>query len=73
VPRKYGIQKEEDEMYHDADFEPYLVGQHNQQTFRTVQALRHEKRLRENHEARGSRLVAFALRLKSPLHVLRRV
>jgi hypothetical protein len=60
-------------MYHHMEFDPYLIRERNQQLFRKVQALCLEKRLRGIHKAHGSRLVAFALRLKSTLHMLRRV
>ena len=60
-------------MYHYMEFDPYLIGESNQQIFEQVQTLRLEKRLRKNQKARGSRLAAFAHRLKSTLHLLRRV
>jgi hypothetical protein len=60
-------------MYHHMEFDPYLIREHNQQIFKEVQALRLEKRLRKNHKVRGSDLMAFALRLESTLHLLRRV
>jgi hypothetical protein len=59
-------------MYHHMEFDPYLIRQHNQQIFKEVQALRLEKRLRQVHKVRGSRLSAFVLRLKNTLHLLRR-
>jgi hypothetical protein len=65
--------KEDAEMYHHMEFDPYLTSEHNQLIFREVQALRLEKRLRKNDKVRGSELMAFALRLKSTLHLLRRV
>jgi len=59
-------------MYHYMEFDPYLIRERKQQIFKEVQALRLEKRLRKNHEVRGSRLVTFALRLKGTFHPLRR-
>lgn len=58
-------------MHHFMEFDPYLIREHNQQIFNEVQALRFEKRLRQN-KVRGSRLAAFVLRLKSTHHPLRR-
>ena len=60
-------------MYHHMEFDPYLIGERNQQLFREVQALHLEKRLRKNCKVRGSRLAAVALRFKNTLHLLRRV
>jgi hypothetical protein len=68
-----GSGKEAEEMYHYMEFDPYLIREHNQQIFREVQALRLEKRLRKNHKARGSQLIAFVLRLKNTLYLLRKV
>jgi hypothetical protein len=53
--------------------DPYLIRERNQQIFKEVQALRLKKRLRKNHKVRGSRLAAFALRLKTTIHLLRKV
>ena len=66
-------EKEEEAMYHYMEFDPNLIREHNQQIFSEVQVLRLEKRLRKDPGARGSRLVALGLRLKSTLHPLRRV
>ena len=60
-------------MYHHMEFDPYLIRERNQLLFREVQALRLEKPPRKNHKVRGSRLVALTLRLKSTIHLLRRV
>ena len=60
-------------MYHYMEFDPYLIRERNEGLLREVQTLWLEKRLRKNHKSYGSRLVAFALRLKSTLHQLRRV
>jgi hypothetical protein len=60
-------------MYHYMEFAPCLIGERNHQIFREAQALRREKRLRESHKVGGARLDDFALRLKSTLHLLRRV
>ena len=60
-------------MYHHMEFDPYLIRERNQLLLSEVQALRLEKRLRKNHKVRGSRLAGFAHRLKSSLHLLRRV
>jgi hypothetical protein len=60
-------------MYHHMEFGPYLIRERNQQLFKEVQALRLEKRLRKNHKVRGSQLIGFAFRLKSTLHLLRKV
>jgi hypothetical protein len=59
-------------MYHYMEFDPYLISERNLQIFKEVQALRLERRLRNNHEVRGSRLITFALRLKSTFHPVRR-
>jgi hypothetical protein len=67
-----GSRKEAEEMYHFMGFDPYLIGEHNRQIFREVQTLRLEKRLRKNHKAHDSRLVALILRLKSTPQVLRK-
>jgi len=50
------------------EFDPYLIRERNQQIFAEVSKLRLERQVRKYHEVRGSRLVTFALRLKSPLH-----
>jgi hypothetical protein len=60
-------------MYYHMESDPYLIRERNQQIFKEVQALRLEKRLRKNHKVRGSRLAAFAHRLKNTLHLLRKV
>jgi hypothetical protein len=60
-------------MYHHMEFDPYLIGERNQQLLREVQALRLEKRLRKNHKVCGSQLIGFAFRLKSALHLFRKV
>ena len=59
-------------MYHYMEFDPYTIRERNQQIFKGMQALRLERQLRKNHEVRASRLVIFALRLKSTLYPLRR-
>jgi len=60
-------------MHHYTEFDPYLIRERNQQIFGQVKSLRLEKRLRKNHAARDSRLVASILRLKSTPEVLRKV
>jgi len=60
-------------MYYHMESDSYLIRERNQQLFKEVQALRLKKRLRKNHKVRGSRLAAFALRLKNTLHLLRKV
>ena len=60
-------------MYYHMESDPYLIRERNEQIFKEVQALRLEKRLRLHHKGRGSRLAAFALRLKNTLHLLRKV
>ena len=59
-------------MYHYMEFDPYLIRERNLQIFAEVSKLRLERQVRKYHEVRGSRLVTFALRLKSTLHPLRR-
>ncbi len=59
-------------MHHYMEFDPHLIGERNRQIFREVRALRLEKVLRTNHKVSGSPLVAFVLRLKSTLDLLRR-
>jgi hypothetical protein len=44
------------------DLDPYLAQERRQQMLREVNALRLQKRLRDNHESSGSRFFALARR-----------
>jgi len=59
-------------MYYYMEFDPYLIIERNKQIRSEVNSLRLQERLRKNN-ARGSRLITFALRFKSTLHLLRSV
>jgi hypothetical protein len=59
--------KEEKQMNHYMDFDPYVIGERNQQVHREVRSLRLEKRLREARGSSGSRFVALAKRSVMPL------
>jgi hypothetical protein len=65
------LAKEEEEMYHYMQFDPSLIRERNERMRVEASKRRLEKRLRGD-ETRDSRLVAFALRLKSALRSLRR-
>ena len=49
------------------DLDPYLAQERRQQMLREVNALRLQKRLRDNHESSGSRFFALARRSALPL------
>ena len=49
------------------DFDPYVIGERNQQVHREVRSLRLEHRLREDRGSSGSRFVALARRSVRPL------
>jgi len=59
--------KEEEEMNHYMDFDPYLIRERNQQVHREVHALRLEERLRDECGSSASRFVALAKRGVRPL------
>jgi hypothetical protein len=54
-------------MNHYMDFDPYVIGERNQQVHRDVHSLRLEERLQEEHGSSGSRFVALAKRGVMPL------
>jgi hypothetical protein len=54
-------------MNHYMDFDPYVIGERNQQVHTEVRSLRLEERLREERGSSGSRFVAFAKRGVMPL------
>ena len=54
-------------MNHYMDFDPYLIGERNQQVHREVHSLRLEERLREERGSSGSRFMALAKRRVRPL------
>jgi hypothetical protein len=55
------------------DFDPYLIGERNQQVHREMRSLRLEERLREERGSSGSRFVAFAKRgLRTLLYEVQR-
>jgi hypothetical protein len=54
-------------MNHYMDFDPYVIGERNQQVHREVRSLRLEKRLREERGSSGSRFIALAKRSVRPL------
>ncbi len=58
-------------MNYYADFDPYLIREHNEGLLREVSTHRLEKRLREDREPSGLRFIAFARTASLPL--LRRV
>ena len=49
------------------DFDPYVIGERNQQVHREVHSLRLEERLREERGSSDSRFVALARRAVRPL------
>jgi hypothetical protein len=58
-------------MYHYMQFDPSLIRERNERMRAEMSKLRLEKQLRKHHEGSGPRLVAYFLRLKSVLHLLR--
>ena len=50
-----------------ADFDPYLIRERNEGLRREVSTLRLEKRLREDHQPRSSRVIALARRFALPM------
>ena len=54
-------------MNHYMDFDPYVIGERNQQVHREVRSLRLEERLREDRGSSGSQFVALAKRCVRPL------
>jgi hypothetical protein len=54
-------------MNHYMDFDPYVIGERNQQVHTEVRSLRLEERLREERGSSGSRFVALAKRGVMPL------
>ncbi len=60
-------EKEEEEMNHYMDFDPYLIRERNEKLRREVSTYRLEKRLRQNREPRSGRFVVFVSRGASPL------
>jgi len=59
--------KEEEEMNHYMDFDPYLIKERNQQVHREVNSLRLEEQLRKEHGSSDSRFVTLAKRGVMPL------
>ena len=59
--------KEEEEMNHYMDFDPYLIRERNQQVQRDMHALRLEEQLWEERGSSGSRFVTLAKRGVMPL------
>jgi hypothetical protein len=59
--------KEEEQMNHYMDFDPYVIRERNQQVHREVNSLRLEKQLREEQGSSGVRFVALAKRGVMPL------
>ena len=62
-----GEGKEEAQMNHYMDFDPYVIRERNQQMQREVRSLRLEERLREERGSSGSRFAALAKRGVRPL------
>jgi hypothetical protein len=60
-------EKEEKKVNHYMDFDPYVIGERNQQLHREVRSLRLEKQLREERGSSGSRLGALTKRGVMPL------
>ena len=54
-------------MNHYMDFDPYLIGERNQQVHTEVHALHLEERLAEERGSSGSRIAALAKRGMRPL------
>jgi hypothetical protein len=63
--------KEAEQMYHYMHIDPHLIKERNERMRAEMSKVRLEKRLRGDR-APDSRLVDFALRLKSALRSLRR-
>jgi hypothetical protein len=54
-------------MNHYVGFDPYIIGERNEELFRGVQTLRLEERLRKDRGASDSRLVALVRTVTLPL------
>jgi len=59
--------KEQEQMNHYMDLDPYLIRERNEGLLREVQTLRLETRLRKEREPNGWRLVFLARTVTLPL------
>jgi hypothetical protein len=59
--------KEEEEMNHYMDFDPYFIRERNERLLREVSTHRLQKRLREQHGPSGSRFGTFVRTATLPL------
>jgi hypothetical protein len=66
-------EKEEEQLTHYMDFDPYVIRERNNQMHREVNSLRLEEQVRQERGSSGSRFVAFAKRgLRTLLYEVQR-
>jgi hypothetical protein len=60
-------EKEEEQLTHYMDFDPYVIRERNNQMHREVNSLRLEEQVRQERGSSGSRFVALAKKGVRPL------